>query len=82
MTVSAQTVRFNTKITDHYKMFHFWYVLVGTNLGMFFLSVVLGRKDLMLLNTVSMFACLFMAYVSQHHNQFKKNDPEQDQDNE
>jgi hypothetical protein len=63
-------------------LIYFWHILVGTNLAMFFLSAVLGRKDLMLLNAVSMFSCLFMAHVSQHYNPLKKNDPDQDQDNE
>jgi|TARA_R110001583_G_scaffold12088_6_gene53856 hypothetical protein len=64
------------------KMFHFWYILAGTNLGMFLFSIILDRKDLMLLNAFSMFSCLFMAHISQHYNQIKKNNPDKDQDNE
>jgi hypothetical protein len=50
---------------------YFWYILTGTNLSMFFLSAILGRKDLMLLNAVSMFSCLFMAHVSHKRRQLK-----------
>ena len=43
---------------------YFWYVLTGTNLSMFFMSVILERQDMMALNAVSMFACLLMAHLS------------------
>lgn len=43
---------------------YFWYVLTGTNLSMFFMSVILERQDMMALNAVSMFACLIMAQLS------------------
>ena len=53
-------------------MTYLWYGLTGANLSMFFLSAVLGRKDLMLLNAISMFSCLFMAHVSHKRSQSKQ----------
>ena len=66
------------------KMFHFWYILVQEQtLGMFLcLQLFWIEKILMLLNAFSMFSCLFMAHISQHYNQIKKNNPDKDQDNE
>ena len=64
------------------KMFHFWYMLVGTNFGMFLLSAVLDRKDLMLLNVFSMFTCLLLAHISQSYNPFLKDEADTDHDDE
>ena len=43
---------------------YFWYVPTGTNLSMFFMSAILERQDMMMLNAVSMLACLFMAQLT------------------
>ena len=57
---------------------YFWYGLTGTNLSMFFISMILERQDMMALNTVSMFACLFMAQITKHRLEQKNTDVSKD----